>query len=425
MTLARNARIETSNATHPVPSVPYRVAANTLNKEEIDAAKAVLDSGMLTLGARVEAFERSFAAWTGAKHAVMVNSGSSANLLAIDLLLRRSRGEAPLCAGDEVLVPALAWPTTVWPLVQLGLTPVFVDVDPVTLAISLESAEAALSPRTKAMFLIQVLGLVPDMPAYTTFCRRHGLTLIEDSCESLGGHHAGTHVGNFGLCGTFSCYFSHHISTIEGGVIVTQDSALSDDLKSLRAHGWVRERSDKDVWKAQQPELDERFMFIMPGYNVRPTEIQAAIGSVQLRRLDEMLERRESLARCVDAWLRRSAPWLSLIGRERLLPDGTKRARRERTHSWMTLPMRLAADAPVTLAGLKRLFAEQQVETRPIIAGNLARHPGVRHGASRSAPSLEHSDAILAHGMMLGCHPHPAPGSLDTLERAIDALGRL
>jgi CDP-6-deoxy-D-xylo-4-hexulose-3-dehydrase len=405
--------------------VPYRVAANTLDKEEIDAAKVVLDSGMLTMGDQVDAFESAFAAWTGAKYAVMVNSGSSANLLAIDLLLRRSRGPAPLFAGDEVLVPALAWPTTVWPLVQLGLVPVFVDVDPGTLAISLESAQAALSPKTKGMFLIQVLGLVPDMAAYKTFCARHGLTLIEDSCESLGGHHDGTHVGNFGLAGTFSCYFSHHISTIEGGVVVTQDRELWDDLKSLRAHGWVRERSDKEVWKAQHSDLDERFMFIMPGYNVRPTEIQAAIGCVQLRRLDEMLERREWLARQVDAWLRRSAPWLQLVGRERLLPDGSKPARRQRSHSWMTLPFRLAANAPVTLAGLKRLFAEQQVETRPIIAGNLARHPGVRRVASRSAASLEQSDAILARGVMLGCHPHPTPGSLETLECAIDTLARL
>ncbi|HEY2735455.1 MAG TPA: DegT/DnrJ/EryC1/StrS family aminotransferase, partial [Polyangiales bacterium] len=157
----------------------------------------------------------------------MVNSGSSANLLAVDSLLRRSRSAAPLQAGDEVLVPALAWPTTVWPLLQLGLVPVFVDVDADTLAISLASAESVISRRTKAMFLIQVLGLVPDMTAYQAFCARHRLVLIEDSCESLGGHHAGTHVGNFGLTGSFSCYFSHHISTIEGGVIVTRDAALA------------------------------------------------------------------------------------------------------------------------------------------------------------------------------------------------------
>jgi CDP-6-deoxy-D-xylo-4-hexulose-3-dehydrase len=405
--------------------IPYRLAANTFGVEEIEAAKAVLDSGMLTMGEHVRSFETAFADWVGAKHAVMVNSGSSANLLATDLMLRRSHGPGVWQRGDEVLVPALAWPTTVWPLVQLGLIPVFVDVDPDTFAISLESAEAALSPRTRGMFLIPVLGLTPDMDRYTAFCRRHGLVLLEDACESLGSHHDGTHAGTFGLIGTFSCYFSHHISTVEGGLLVTADAELYDDLKSLRAHGWVRDRSDKDAWRSAHPEIDERFMFIMPGYNVRPMELQAAIGNVQLRKLDEMLEKREQLAANVDRWLRRSAPWLKLHGRERLVPEGARFARRQRSHSWMTLPLLLAPDAPVTLPALNAILSELQVETRSIIAGNLARHPAMRHVASRSAASLAECDAVLARGIMIGCHPTPVSGSLETLERAIEALARL
>jgi CDP-6-deoxy-D-xylo-4-hexulose-3-dehydrase len=275
------------------------------------------------------------------------------------------------------------------------------------------------------MFLIQVLGLVPDMAAYQAFCTRHGLVLIEDSCESLGGHHAGTHVGNFGLTGSFSCYFSHHISTIEGGVIVTGDAALADDLKSLRAHGWVRERSDREFWLASDPDIDEQFLFVMPGYNVRPTELHAAIGCIQLDKLDRMLERRERLARRVDAWLVRSAPWLQLVGRARLLPEGVTPERRGRDHSWMTLPVLLAPDAPVDLRAVKDALHRFGVETRPIIAGNLARHPGARHSASRSAASLGQCDHVLARGLMIGCHSDPLPGSLETLERAIEALARL
>jgi CDP-6-deoxy-D-xylo-4-hexulose-3-dehydrase len=404
---------------------PYRLAANTLGTEEIDAAKAVLDSGFLTLGAQVEAFEESFAAWTGADYAVMVNSGSSANLLAVDLMLRRSRGEAPWKAGDEVLVPALAWPTTVWPLVQLGLVPVFVDVDPSTLALSLSSAAASLSPKTKGMFLIHVLGLVPDMDAYTAFCKSHGLTLLEDTCESLGGHHRGIHAGNFGPMGTFSCYFSHHISTIEGGVVVTSDLELRDDLRSLRAHGWVRDRSDRAAWKAKYREIDDRFMFIMPGYNVRPMEIQGAIGRVQLEKLDRMLERREALARSVRGWLARSAPWLRLVGEEHLANENVKVARRDRRHSWMTLPLVLNPDAPVDVKALSARLDELGVETRPIIAGNLTRHPGRERVVCRTAESLAQCDEILARGIMIGCHPVHAPGSLETLERAIAALASL
>jgi CDP-6-deoxy-D-xylo-4-hexulose-3-dehydrase len=404
---------------------PYRLAANTLGPEEIEAAKAVLDSGMLTLGEQVAAFEQSFAAWTGAKHALMVNSGSSANLLAVDVMLRRSRGEAPWKAGDEVLVPALAWPTTVWPLAQLGLVPVFVDVDPDTFAICLESAEAALTPKTKGMFLIHVLGLVPDMRAYTAFCQRHGLTLIEDTCESLGGHFEQIHAGNFGVAATFSTYFSHHISTIEGGIVTTSDDALADDLKSIRAHGWVRQRSDREAWKARFPEIDEHFLFIMPGYNVRPTELQAAIGRVQLEKLDDMLARREALAANVNTWLQSHAPWLHLHGREFIPVTTEKRARNLRKHSFMTLPLLLDANAPVQLDALKAHLTAVGVETRPIIAGNLARHPATRHIVSRCAPSLAQCDRVLERGLMIGCHPVPVPGSLETLERAIVSLARL
>ncbi len=192
----------------------------------------------------------------------MVNSGSSANLLVVDALLRRSQVEAPLRPGDEVLVPGLAWPTTVWPLVQLGLTPVFVDIDPVTLSIDLESAHAALGPRTRAMFLVHVLGRAADMTALGRFCADHGLHLLEDSCESLGAHWAERHVGTFGLAGSFSFYFSHHVSTIEGGMVVTNDPVLHDDLLSLRAHGWVRERSDRPRWAERFPGLDERFQLV-------------------------------------------------------------------------------------------------------------------------------------------------------------------
>src|SRR5688572_19312888 len=166
----------------------YPLAANTLAAEEIAAAKSVLDSGLLTMGPEVQRFENNFAAWVGARHAVMVNSGSSANLLTVDLMLRRSRSAAPWQAGDEVLVPALAWPTTVWPLVQLGLTPVFVDVDPITLAIDLDSARSVLGPRVKGMFLIHVLGQVPTMQEYVKFIDENRLLLVEDCCESLGGH---------------------------------------------------------------------------------------------------------------------------------------------------------------------------------------------------------------------------------------------
>lgn len=407
---------------HVQTRVPYRLAADTLGSEELDAAKAILDSGRLTMSDRVRQFEREFAAWTGAPHAVMVNSGSSANLLMVDAMLRRSEGPAPWRRGDEVLVPALAWPTTVWPLVQLGLVPVFVDINPQTLAVDLASAEAALSERTRGMFLIHVLGQPARMDQVVPFCRQHRLELLEDSCESLGAHFQGRHVGTFGAMSSFSFYFSHHISSIEGGMIITGDAALADDLRSLRAHGWIRDRSDKARWKGRFPELDERFMFISGGYNVRPMELQAGIASVQLGKLDAMLEARERLAANVQRWIEHSISWLRLIGADRLGTQG--RDRRARSHSWMTLPFVIEERGP-DVERVKARLEELGVETRSIIAGNLARHPGAAKFETRAAPSLRQCDLLLQRGFMIGCHPVLAAGALETLERAFAGLKEL
>jgi CDP-4-dehydro-6-deoxyglucose reductase, E1 len=401
----------------------YPLASTTFSREEIDAAKAVLDSGQFTMGERVKEFENEFAKWTGAKHALMVNSGSSSNLLMVDAMLRRSKGNAPWKKGDEVLVPALAWPTTVWPLVQLGLVPVYVDVDPKTLAIDLESAKSVLTPKTKGMFLIHVLGQCADMAATLKFCTDHGIALLEDNCESLGANFDGKATGTFGVTGSYSCFFSHHISTMEGGMITTNDSALVDDLKSLRAHGWVRDRDDKAEWIAKYPDLDSRFMFIMPGYNVRPLEVSAAIGLVQLKKLDGMLASRDLLAADVAGWTKKHSPWMTLIGSEHV--SEKKYSRRERRHSWMTFPFRLDPKAPVGVNKVKEVFEAHGVDTRPVIAGNLARHPANELAETRQATSLKNCDALLENAFMIGCHPVLDNEGKNAVASAFEALAKL
>jgi CDP-6-deoxy-D-xylo-4-hexulose-3-dehydrase len=377
----------------------YPMAIDTFGDEECDAAKRVIDSGRMTMGPEVEAYESEFAAWVGSKYAVAVNSGSSANLLAVEMILRRTTHELLWEPGDEVLVPALAWPTTVWPLVQLGLVPVFCDVDPTTLAISLHSARSVISDKTRGMFLIHVLGRCPNMAAYVQFCEEHKLTLLEDVCESLGAHHNERHAGRFGKLGTFSTYFSHHISTVEGGVVVTDDRQMRDDLVSARSHGWARGRTDADTWASLYPELDPRFLFVSPGYNVRPTEIQAAIGRVQLRKLDSMLDARESLALYVHKVL---PGWLALVGSETLSVQA--RWRKHRSHSWMMLPFIVGAGG-LSREAMCRHLESKGVETRPILAGNLLAHPamsGVRH---RCAEDLPNANRAMSCGFMVGCHP--------------------
>lgn len=400
---------------------PYRLAMDTFGTHEIAAAKEVLDSGQLTMHGRVLGFERAFAEWVGVEHAIMVNSGSSANLLMIDAMLRSTSNRPTLEPGDEVLVPGLAWPTTVWPIAQLGLVPVFADIDPITLGIDLASAEAMIGPRTRAMFIIHPLGRALDLRAYRAFCDENGLELLEDCCESLGAYSDGRHVGTAGRAGSFSFYFSHHISTIEGGMVVTNDQALADDLRGLRAHGWIRDRSDHESWTEANPNLDERFLFATVGYNLRPTEIQGAIGLVQLERLDDMLLARESLARTVRSWLAVSAPWLRLIGGETLdSPPSPQRSGRR--HSWMTLPLQVSDEAPIGRGDLVTHLESRGVETRPVIAGNLARHPAMAQIQSRRAALMPVSDAMLTGSLMIGCHPIRSESSLSTLERAIAGL---
>lgn len=402
----------------------YELAANTISDRETDAAIEVLRSGRVTMGRRVQHFEEAFAEWVGAEYAVMTNSGSSANLIAIESRLRGVRvDERRWRPGDEVLVPALAWPTTVWPLAQLGLVPVLVDIDPVTLAIDLDNARAMITSRTVGMFLIHVLGQAPDMVEYVGFCDDHGLVLIEDACESLGTRSEDRHVGTFGETGTFSTYFSHHITTIEGGMVVTSDAGVYDDLKSMRSHGWVRDRSDRGDLAQQAAALDDRFLFVTTGYNVRPTEINAAIGLVQLERLPEMIQSRAELAAMVATWVR-SIPWLRLIGAEQIgahEPDSG----RWRTHSWMTLPFEVDESAPDGAHGATAVLESAGVETRPIIAGNLAQHPAIHQINHRSSPDLRNANRVFNHGFMIGCHPFSTPAQQEVLDNAFSRLAAL
>ncbi len=381
-------------------------------------------SGRYTAGSRVEALERRFADWIGASHAVMVNSGSSANLLAVDAMVRGSvPRDKRWTPGAEVLVPALSWPTTVWPIAQLGMVPVLVDVDPVSLAIDLDRAEALVTPHTVGMFLIHVLGYAAPTHDYVAFCEAHGMTLLEDSCESLGAHSDGVHVGTSGAMGTFSTYFSHHMTTIEGGFVVTDDNGLADDLRGMRSHGWTRGRSDRADFAGRSPMVDDRFLFATTGYNVRSTDLAAAIGEIQLDKLPAMLDARASLAREV---IDRTAdiPWLEVIGADAHAADRFN-DKGWRSHSWMNIPFRVDASAGVSRGDVVASLEADGVETRPVIAGNLAHHPAMGSVHHRRADDLSVADAVFEHGFMIGCRPLVTDAERATLHRALDNLRAL
>jgi CDP-6-deoxy-D-xylo-4-hexulose-3-dehydrase len=274
----------------------YELAVTNWGREEIAAIEEVIASGRFTMGPKVAEFERAFARYFGKNHAVMLNSGSSANLVAVAALFYKR--EHPLCRGDEAVVPAISWSTTYHPLQQYGLKLKIVDVDLHTLNMDVSQLEAALSPRTRLLVGVSILGNPAPLDRLREFADRHGLYFLEDNCESMDAELGGRKTGTFGDINTFSFFFSHHVSTMEGGMVLTDDTELAHLARSLRAHGWTRDLpSDTPIFERGHDDHFEAYRFILPGYNLRPLELSGAIGLEQLKKLPVMTaQRRRNLA---------------------------------------------------------------------------------------------------------------------------------
>lgn len=369
-----------------------RLHEPTFSHEEINAAVDVMLSTKVTMGPKVKGFEREYADRFGHKHAIMNNSGSSANLLAVAAIVNPATKNGPK-PGDEVIVPALSWSTTVWPLVQCGLKPVIVDIDPVTLNMDPNEIERAISPRTRAVMLVHVYGNPCDMDAIVDICRRRNLELLEDCCEALGAYYDGKAVGKFGRVGTFSFYFSHHMTTLEGGMCVSDDFEFAEIMRMLRAHGWTRELEDRERYLKLYPDIDPRFLFVNVGYNLRATELQGAFGSVQLPKLAKFVDqRRENTA----AWGKDLARWSEFF----LFQKETRKAR----SSCFGFPMTLKDDAPFKVREFMTFLNEAGIETRPIIAGNIAVQPAMKLFDHRVVGDLKHSTRVMKGGVTFGNH---------------------
>tara|TARA_B100000315_G_scaffold257280_1_gene305611 strand:- start:1718 stop:2881 length:1164 start_codon:yes stop_codon:yes gene_type:complete len=274
----------------------YELAADTWGPEEKAAIDDVIASGRLTMGPKVAEYEAAFAAYFGRNYAVMVNSGSSANLVGVASLFYRK--DNPLNAGDEVIVPAISWSTTYHPLQQYGLKLRFIDVELETLNMDVSQLEEALTPQTRMIVGVSILGNPAALNVMRDFADAHNLIFFEDNCESMDAELNGQKTGTFGDIGTFSSFFSHHVSTIEGGYILTDDPELNDLARSIRAHGWTRDvPAGSQLIEPRDDDFFEAYRFILPGYNVRPQEINAAIGIEQLKKLpDFTTARRKNLA---------------------------------------------------------------------------------------------------------------------------------
>ncbi|MBZ5583532.1 MAG: DegT/DnrJ/EryC1/StrS family aminotransferase [Acidobacteriia bacterium] len=393
-----------------------RLNVSTFGEEEIEQAVEAMRSGFVTMGPRCEKFESAFAAYLGGGEAAFVNSGSSANLLAFFALANdaapKRPGKRKFFAGAEVIVPAVTWSTTIWPIIQSGLIPVLVDSDPRTLQMDVEAMKAAITRKTVAVCPVHVLGNTVAMDELLAAAAEHELWVIEDTCEALGSRYRGTIAGTMGDIGTFSFFFSHHITTIEGGMVTTRDPEIAELMRCLRAHGWTRQLKRRGEIEARHPEIDPAFLFVNTGFNVRPTEINAAFGLVQLGRLDGFNQRRKAIA----------ADWIGRLGA--LIEDGTISPMQPTPGAdcaWFGFPM-LCRNREVRDA-LKRRLDERGVEHRPIICGNMARQPALARLPHRIAGTLSGADAIMDRGLLWGAHPLMTDAEVDYVARTALSVG--
>ena len=263
----------------------YKLASSTWDHSEIGAIHKVIATDMYSMNEKVREYEVDFTKYIGSKYAVMTSSGSTANLLMIAAMFYTKDKTRRLKRGDEVIVPAVSWSTTYFPLQQYGLRVKFVDIDRETLNIDLAKLKDAITEKTKTILAVNLLGNPNDFDVIQALIGDQKITLLEDNCESLGAIFGGKQAGTFGLMGTFSSFFSHHIATMEGGCVVTDDEELYHILLSMRAHGWTRNLPKENLVSGNKSDdpFEESFKFILPGYNVRPLEMSGAIGIEQLK----------------------------------------------------------------------------------------------------------------------------------------------
>lgn len=387
----------------------YSLASSTWDEKELNAIQQVIDSNMFTMGKHVAEYEQDFARFFGSKYAVMVSSGSTANLLMIAALFFTKN---PLLQrGDEVIVPAVSWSTTYFPLQQYGLKVKFVDIDRDTLNIDLNKLEAAITEKTKAILLVNLLGNPNDFSAIQKMIAGKGITLLEDNCESMGATYEGKQAGTFGAMGTYSSFFSHHIATMEGGCVVTDDEELYHILLCIRAHGWTRNlpKFNKVTGEKSDDPFEESFKFVLPGYNVRPLEMSGAIGKEQLKKLPEFIRFRRENAKHFQA-LFADHPYLQI-------------QKETAQSSWFGFSLVIKENAPFKRADLVKAFVDSGIECRPIVTGNfLKNHEVLKFFDYEVAGSVENAEYIDSHGLFVGNHQVDIKPQIDLLFNAISKL---
>ena len=374
----------------------YPLLSDAFNKKDISEAIKVIKSKHITMSKKTEMFEKYFAKIIGSKYAVMTNSGSSANLISMSCL-RNPLSPNRIPYGSEVIIPAVCWSTTLWPILQNNLKPVFVDVELNTFNIDLESLKKKITKKTKAIIIVHVLGSSTNMNELMKIVRKHKLNLIEDTCESLGAEYNKKKLGTYGRFGTYSFYYSHQITSGEGGMVVCNNYTDYNILKSLRSHGWSRKTIFQKIFKRKYDKLDDRFLFIGPGYNLRPTEIQSVIAHNQFKRLKKFMSIRNFNRNKIITSLKKNKKWDKQFQFVKLSKSIKP--------SWFGLPIMVSKKYSNIKNKFLKKLSSNGIENRPIISGNFLNQPASKMLKLKyNKNDFKNSNEIEERGFFIGLH---------------------
>ena len=381
----------------------YSLATSSWDNLEFDAIQKVIESNMFSMGKEVENYENNFANYFGSRYAVMTSSGSTANLLMIASLFFSK--EFKINRGDEVIVPAVSWSTTYFPLQQYGLHVKFVDIDIKTLNFDLGELKKAVTNKTKVVLAVNLLGNPNNFDEINNIIEGKNIILLEDNCESMGAKFEGKYTGTFGLMGTYSSFFSHHISTMEGGMITTDNEEIYHILLSIRAHGWTRNLPKYNKVATKSDDwFEESFRFVLPGYNVRPLEMSGAIGSQQLKKLPKIIQQRRRNAR---------------IFKEAFNNDKRFIVQEELGHSsWFGFSF-IINDLNLERKVVLKTLEKNHIETRPIVTGDFTKNEVLKFFDYSIQGDLKNAKKLDKMGFFVGNSQEDLRNEIDYLKTVL------
>ncbi|EAJ7870371.1 DegT/DnrJ/EryC1/StrS family aminotransferase [Campylobacter jejuni] len=385
----------------------YTLASSTWDEKELQAIQDVIKSDMFTMGKKVAEFEKDFAKFTGSKYAVMTSSGSTANLIATAALFYTKNPK--LKRGDEVIVPAVSWSTTYYPLYQYGLKLKFVDIDLETLNYDLDALSSAIGDKTKMIMVVNLLGNPNDFDTINDLIKGKDIILLEDNCESMGAEYKGKQTGTFGIMGTFSTFFSHHMATMEGGFVVTDDEELYHILLCLRAHGWTRNLPKENLVANKSDDwFSESFRFVLPGYNVRPVEMSGAIGIEQLKKLLMFLKHRRENAKLFREYFQNHPEFIMQkeIG----------------SSSWFGFSLVIKPNSKLQRKDIIKKLEENDIEYRPIATGDFTQNEVIKYFDYEIHQKLKNAKYIHEKGFFVGNHQFSISNQINLFKKVLDSL---